>query len=105
MPKGSLKVIYNIRVARWNRRPSYLNVIDVVSVPSGVKEFVAKPEDEDVLDHLLTQIMVDTEDLLLLPVGFEGFLERAGALKILAEGFLDLTCVSDLHSEKPGHPQ
>jgi hypothetical protein len=47
----------------------YLNVINVVTVPGGTKELVTESENEDVLNHLLAQIMIDTEDFLLLPVG------------------------------------
>lgn len=43
-----------------------------MTVPSGTEEFIAETHDEDVLDHLLTQVVVDTENLLFLPVGFEG---------------------------------
>lgn len=59
---------------------TYLNVVDVVTVPGGVEELVAKAHDEDVLDHLLAQVVVDTEDFLFLPVGLEGLLEVARAL-------------------------
>lgn len=61
-----------------------------MTVPGGVEELVAKAHDEDVLDHLLTQVVVDTEDLLLLPVGLEGFLEIARTVKVLSERLFDL---------------
>lgn len=60
-----------------------------MAVPGGVEELVTEAHDEDVLDHLLTEIVVDTEDLLLLPVGLEGFLQLARAVEVLAEGLLD----------------
>lgn len=69
---------------------SYLNIIDVVAVPGCVEELIAKAQNEDVLDHLLAQVMVNTEDLLFLPVGFEGRLKRAGALEVFAERLLNL---------------
>lgn len=69
---------------------SYLNVVDVVTVPGGVEELVAKAHDEDVLDHLLTQVVVDTEDLLFLPVGLKGLLELTRALQVLTERLLNL---------------
>ena len=47
----------------------YLNIIDVVAIPGGIEESVAKAHNENVLDHLLTQVVIDTEDFLLLPVG------------------------------------
>lgn len=75
--------------------PTYLNVVDVVAVPVGAEELVAESKDQDVLDHLLTEVVVDTEDLLFLPVGLQGALKLSGAAKVLAEGLLDLyTAVS-----------
>ena len=68
----------------------YLNIVDVVAVPGGVEEFVAKAHDKDVLDHLLTQVVVNTEDLLLLPIGLEGFLQLARTGQVLAKRLLDL---------------
>jgi hypothetical protein len=62
----------------------------VVTVPCSVEELVAESQNEDVLDHLLTEIMVDAEDLLLLPVGGQSILELAGAGKIFTERLLDL---------------
>jgi hypothetical protein len=62
----------------------------VVTVPCRVEELIAEPLNDIVLDHLLTQVMINTEDLLLLPVGFQGLLQVARALKVLAEGLLDL---------------
>lgn len=61
-----------------------------MAVPGGVEELVTKAHDEDVLDHLLAQVVVDTEDLLLLPVGLEGFLEFARAVEVLSKRLLDL---------------
>ena len=69
---------------------TYLNIVNVVTVPCSVEELGAESQDENVLDHLLTQVVVDTEDLLLLPVRLQGLLEVAGALQILTEGLLDL---------------
>jgi hypothetical protein len=67
-----------------------LNVVDVVTVPCSVKELVAESQNEDVLDHLLTKIVVNTEYLLLLPVGFQSLLQITRALEILAERLLNL---------------
>jgi hypothetical protein len=69
---------------------TYLNIVNVVAVPVGAEEFVAKSEDQDVLDHLLTKVVVNTEDLLLLPVGLQGMLKLSGAAKILTERLLNL---------------
>jgi hypothetical protein len=54
---------------------TYLYVVDVVSVPSSAKELVAEPENQDVLDHLLAQVMVNAEDLVLGPVRAQCLLE------------------------------
>lgn len=62
----------------------------MVTVPCGIEELVAKPQDQDVLDHLLTEVMVDAENLLLLPVGVQCLLEVTRTLKVLAEWLLNL---------------
>jgi hypothetical protein len=61
-----------------------------MAVPGGPEEFVSEPQDENILDHLLSQIVIDSEDFLLLPVRFQGLLQLPGALKIFAKRFLDL---------------
>lgn len=92
MPKGSLKEI--CRKIRPGLDPcsnvSYLYVVDVVPVPSRAKELVAKSEDENVLHHLLSKVVVDTEDLVFSPVGCERPLELSRTSEIFAERFLDL---------------
>lgn len=62
----------------------------MVAVPGGAEELVAKSEDENVLDHLLSEVVVDTEDLLLLPVGRKSLLQLPRAAEVLSEGLLDL---------------
>lgn len=62
----------------------------MVTVPSRVEELIAESQDENVLDHLLTQVVINAEDLLFLPVGVQGFLQVARALEIFTEGLLDL---------------
>jgi hypothetical protein len=71
-------------------QPTYLNIIDVVAVPCCAEKFVSEPEDQDVLDHLLTKVVVNTEKLVLRPVGRECLLELAGALEVLSERLLNL---------------
>lgn len=94
MPNGSLNVICDKSLASapvvLKTFNSYLHVINVVTVPGSVEELVSEAHDENVLDHLLTQVVVNTEDLLLLPVGLKGLLEVTRTLEILAEGLLDL---------------
>jgi hypothetical protein len=67
-----------------------LDIVNVVPVPGGAEELIAESKDEDVLHHLLAQVVVDSEDLVLGPVGRKGALEFAGAGKVFAEGLLDL---------------
>jgi hypothetical protein len=83
----SQKLVFSVKGPNFQ---TYLNVVDVVAVPGGIKELVTKSHDKDVLDHLLSKVVVDTENFLFLPVGVESFLEIARALEVLAKGFLDL---------------
>lgn len=62
----------------------------MVSVPCRAEELVAESEDEDVLDHLLTQVVVNAVELVLGPVWRERALKFAGTGKIFAEWLLDL---------------
>jgi hypothetical protein len=52
-----------------------LYAVDVVAVPCGTKEFVAESENQQVFDHLLAKVVVDTEDLLLGPVRLQRLLQ------------------------------
>lgn len=56
-----------------------LYVVDVVSIPCSTKEFITKPQDQDVLDHFLSKIMIDTENLILMPVWLQCLLQLSGA--------------------------
>lgn len=62
----------------------------MVTVPRSVEELVAEPQDQNVLNHLLTEVVINTENLLFLPVGIQGLLQVARALKVLTKGLLDL---------------
>ena len=42
---------------------SDLNVRDEVLVESGIEHNVGESEDEQVLDHLFSEVVIDTEDL------------------------------------------
>lgn len=61
-----------------------------MAVPGSTEEFVSEPQDEDVLDHLLSQVVVNPEDFLLLPVRLQSLLQLPGALEVFAKRFLDL---------------
>jgi hypothetical protein len=71
---------------------NYLDVVDVVAVPGSAEEFVTKSKNQNVLNHLLAQVVVNSEDFVLGPVGRKRFLEVSRALKILAKRLLDLLC-------------
>ena len=68
----------------------YLDVVDVVAVPSGAQKGVSKSQNQDVLDHFLAQVVVNPEDLVLGPVGRKCSLELSGTGKVLTERLLDL---------------
>ena len=70
-----------------------LDVVDVMPVPGSAEERVAETQDENVLHHLLTEIVVDAENLLLPPVGFKRLLQFTRACQVLAKWFLDLFIV------------
>jgi hypothetical protein len=78
----------------YKRNGTNLNVVDVVAVPCGTKKFVAKSQNQKVLDHLLSKVVVNAENLLLFPVGFERLLKLPGRLQVAAKWFLDLQAVS-----------
>ena len=67
-----------------------MDIIDILPGPVGAHEQVTEPKHKQVLDHLFPEIMVNTENLVLLPVRLQGSLQFARALQILAEGLLDL---------------
>ena len=67
-----------------------LDVVDVMPVPGGAEEGIAKSENKDVLHHLLAQVVVDAVELILLPIGLQGLLQLPRASQVLAERLLDL---------------
>lgn len=62
----------------------------MVPVPGSAKELVSESQNEDVLDHLLAQVVVNSENLVLNPVGGKRALELSGAGKIFSKRLLDL---------------
>ena len=69
---------------------SYLNIGDVIAVPCSPEELISEPEYEQVLDHFLPEIVVDSEELLFLPIRCQGFLKCPRALEIFAKRLLYL---------------
>jgi hypothetical protein len=66
----------------------------VVPVPRGAKELVSESKNEDILDHFLAQVVVNSEDLVFDPVRRKRALKLSGAGKIFAERLLDLQQLS-----------
>ena len=54
-----------------------LHVVDVIAVPERLEDAVGEPEDEDVLDRLLAEIVVDPVDLILAEDPVDHVVERA----------------------------
>lgn len=79
-----------MNIAASSVESTNLHIVDVMTVPRGIEKLVSEPENEDVLNHLLTQVVVNSVDLLLLPVRLQSFLQLPRALKILAERLLNL---------------
>lgn len=68
---------------------SDLNVRDVVLVERAVEEHVSEPQHEQVLDHLLPKIVVDSERLVLGPLLLQVPHHLPRRLEVLSKGLLD----------------
>jgi hypothetical protein len=81
------------KVSIWNRcvwtRHRDLHVVDVAPIPDGLEHPVGEPERQDVLDGLLSQVVVDPEDLGLVERLVERPIQLARALEIVSERLLD----------------
>jgi len=66
-----------------------LNVADKVLVEAALQPDVSEPQQQDVLDHLLSKVVIDSESLVLAPL----FLERGHHLStrvgVLSKGLFD----------------
>ncbi len=51
-----------------------LNVVYVVSVPGSTKELITKTKNQDILHHFFSEVVIDTEKLILLPIRFQRLL-------------------------------
>src|ERR1041385_6365368 len=65
-----------------------LNVVNIATVPNGLKNSIAETEDQDILHRLLAKVMVDAENLTfaqdLAHLAVQGF----GRSQLIAEGLL-----------------
>ena len=64
-----------------------LDVIDVATVPDWLEEGIGEAEGQDVLDSLLTEIMVDAVNLAFLECLEQGTIEGAGKIQVAPKGF------------------
>ncbi len=62
-----------------------LDVVDVVVVPEGLKEGIAKADGQDVPDHLLAQVVVNAVDLAFLQRLGNALVKRPGAVQVRAK--------------------
>ena len=62
-----------------------LDIVNVIPVPRGAKKLVSESQNEQVLDHFLSKVMVDPEDFLFLPVRLQGSLQLPRTGQILAK--------------------
>jgi hypothetical protein len=67
-----------------------LDIIDVIAVPGCTEELVTESQNQYVFHHLFAQIMIDTENLLFLPVWLKGPLQLSRTGKVFSEWLLDL---------------
>src|SRR4030081_2586889 len=68
---------------------SNFNVINVISVPNRLENAVAETKDQDVLHRVFTQIVIDTEDLVLREDRINIVVQLARRFEVGAEGFLN----------------
>ena len=70
-------------------RNGELDMVDMVLVPKRLKDAVGKAESEQILHRLFTQVMVDSIDLLLFPIGQNLLVEGDRGREIVAERLFD----------------
>jgi len=66
-----------------------LHVIDISTIPYGLKDRVGKPKHQQVLHGLLGQVMIDAIDLVLSEVLTDVSVKFQSALQVPPERFFD----------------
>ena len=66
-----------------------LHILDVVAVPDRFEDRVGEPQDQDVLDGLLAQVVIDAIDLMLGKRAVQVAVERERGVQVDAERLLD----------------
>lgn len=67
--------VVSILLAALNGLLTYLDVVYVVSIPSRSKEFIAESQNQDIFNHLLPEVVVDSVKLIFFPVRSQGTLK------------------------------
>jgi len=70
-------------------RDSNLDVVDVLVIPQRLEQRVGKPENQDVLNGVLAEIMIDAVKLIFPPVFVQCLVECHGRFQIVPKRFLD----------------
>ena len=65
-----------------------LDVVDQVAVPDRLPDGVGETEIQEILDRLLAEIVVDTEEIRLVQAGLQVIHELARGLVVMPEGLL-----------------
>jgi hypothetical protein len=66
-----------------------LHMINVAPIPQRLKKRIGKPEGEEVLNCLLTQVVIDPVHLRLIEDVKQRLIQRARRVQVMAEGLLD----------------
>ena len=66
-----------------------LYVVDVIAVPDGLENSIRKPEHQNILNGLLTKIMVYAVDLRFVKTPVDFVIQFNGTLQVFAEWFFD----------------
>src|SRR5580658_6890601 len=66
-----------------------LDIVDIARVPNRLEDAVTEAEREQILHRLLTEVMIDAIDLLLLEDLLDFLVERDRRFEIVAKGFFD----------------
>ena len=64
-------------------------MVDVLLVEQRLEDAVGEPQDEDVLDGLLSEVVIDSINLVLVEYFGDRVVDVAGALQIASDRLLD----------------
>src|SRR5690625_252367 len=64
---------------------SYLDIVDVISIPEGFKDSIRKPESQNILHRLFAQVVVDPKNLALFKVSRQVIVKSSCTFKVPAK--------------------